>query len=231
MCFSLSNSPSLSVCFSLCSPVLRIYYFIHLYRTRCPETALSHALSYSLSCRISRAASRADDNEDQQLDGEDIAWEDDDGEGGGDDESGEAGSDSLDFEVNDAEEEPEERRVRAPIYAYATIRDMKHYGLLEILATMPLMQIQSLLSRHMQNKRMQCFYPAPAPYPHCIICMDLTKAFRDTHADLSQVVVVVFLRIVSFFLKQAMKGTGASDRTTPRQSTIMYLYQALYRCA
>lgn len=68
-----------------------------------------HCASTSAGVVVPVLSLRPEDG-DQQLDGEDIAWEDD-GQVG-EDGRGEADSDSLEFEVNDAEEEPEERRVR-----------------------------------------------------------------------------------------------------------------------
>lgn len=53
-----------------------------------------------------------EEDDDQEFDGEGIAWEDGGGDRDGD--GGEGIDESVEFEVdNDADEEPEERRVRA----------------------------------------------------------------------------------------------------------------------
>ena len=61
-----------------------------------------------------------DEDDDQQVDGEDVAWEDvgdrdggDDGDQDGGGDEGDGGESSVEFEVEDVDEEPEERRVRA----------------------------------------------------------------------------------------------------------------------
>lgn len=51
-----------------------------------------------------------DEDDDQQADGEDVAWEDDGEQDGGDGDDGES---PIEFEIEGVDEEPEERRVRA----------------------------------------------------------------------------------------------------------------------
>lgn len=53
-----------------------------------------------------------DEDDDQQVDGEDVAWEDDEDRDEDGDE-GDGGESPLEFEIEDADEQPEERRVRA----------------------------------------------------------------------------------------------------------------------
>lgn len=78
------------------------------------------AIRVSLCVFVGWCGCSGEDDDGQEIDGEDIAWEDDDeGDGDGDDNRGSSSSVAAggragcpDFEEDDVEEEPEERRVR-----------------------------------------------------------------------------------------------------------------------
>lgn len=66
------------------------------------------------------------EDDDQQVDGTDVAWEDD---GDGDeDEDGRDGGESPEFGVDDVDEEPEERRVRSARILYRDVNTSTQFS-------------------------------------------------------------------------------------------------------
>lgn len=88
----------------------QLYFFRCFVSGRCPSSSVGLGFQDIPLIPLPRAFV-LDVDDDQQIDGEDVAWEDDDvGEGdGGEPEGGES---PVEFEVDDVDEEPEERRVR-----------------------------------------------------------------------------------------------------------------------